>query len=388
LRNHKGQISSELLLGVGIIMALFILISIFSLNKQIDLKKRNEQIDKRDECLKFANLINSVYINGPGTEVKTKTKYLITTFNSSLISISDLENISENKIAILVSESGPSNIDFYNKANSQLNPDWYKVCFADIGNSSNCDAAPWIDSNINNTLDILLENINNYTTIYLENPNLHENNLQILEEWVSQGNSLIISRHLMCREQSTGTYPNTSYKCNPDGTYNNDRWHVFNVLLYQKDSAWGYPKSWNVEVNQSNEAFALFPGDKLSFKNRPYVISSGALDFTSIAKYINKTCLLSFCLEDSANKPAIALWKYGYGRVYYLGDFETEFINPPGNDFSDIIIHLISIAPDLILRPEQESDIICSVSSKTYYQHTTGNLKIKNKNNVIVFEND
>lgn len=374
-------------------MILFILISIFVVNKQIDLRKRGIHIEKRDECLKFANLINSVYINGPGTEARTKSDYLITTFNSSLISVEDLTNESTNeRIAILLSEAGPSTIEFYNKANLILNPspDWYKVCFEDIG-SNGCDSenASWLDSSINNTLQDLVNNLNNYTTIYMESPNMQSSTqyLNNFESWVSQGNSLIFSRHIMCREQSSGTYSGSSYKCNPDGAFNNDVWQILNITLYQRDFAWWYPYNWNVNINRSDDAFNLFPGDKLSFRYRSFVTPRNQDGFTAIGTYRNDTCFLTPCLGDSANQPSIAYWNIGLGRVYYFGDFEVDFINPPGNEFSDTLLNLISVANELILRPEKNSDITCAIASKTYYQQATGKLIIKNLNNVINIQN-
>jgi len=393
LKGRKGQVAPELMLGIGIIMGLFLLISLFVVNRQIDLRERADHIEKRDECLKIANLLNSVYINGPGTEARTNSNFLITSFNSNLISIEDLKNEqSSEKIAILASESGPTKEEFYNKANNEIEPepDWYKICFEDIGGEG-CDLinVTWFDQEINNTLSDLIENLDNYTTIYLEDPHIQfsENYIELLENWTAQGNSLILSRNVMCTEQMSGEYPLSSYKCNPNGSYHSDEWQVFDVEINQRSTAWFWPYDWNVGINNSNEAFNLFPGDKLSFNNRPFVTPINAEGFDAIAIYRNETCFgVTPCLGDSTDKPAIAHWEIGEGKIYYIGEFSPEFINPPGNDFSDVLINLIDVAYNLILQSEKDSDITCAVASKTYFQQITGDFKIKNKNNVISFE--
>ena len=76
--NRKAQVAPELMLGIGIIMTLFILITIFAVNKQIEVREVEDYINQRNECLKLANVINSLYINGPGTSVRLETDYYVT----------------------------------------------------------------------------------------------------------------------------------------------------------------------------------------------------------------------------------------------------------------------------------------------------------------------
>ena len=371
-------------------MALFLLISIFVVNKQIDLGDRKDHIEKRGECLKIANLINSAYISGDGTEVLVSSDYVITTFNSSIISIEDLsDEMSNENIAILVSESGPSTEAFYNDVNSILNIDWYKVCFSDFG-AEGCDSegAEWLE-NIENNLSDLIANLNSYTTIYMEDPHIQYSTdyIEKLENWTSKGNSLILSRNIMCREKSSGEYPLDSYQCNIDGAYNQDNWDIFDITLSQRTGAWFWPNDWNVEVVESDQAFSLFPGDKLSFKNRNFITPTWGENFKSIAVYRNESCFGMFqCLSDSSAMPSIATWDIGNGKIYYIGGFEANFINPPSNEFRDTLINLISVAYDITILPKKDTSITCTVASKTYYQQISGDFKIKNNNNVIELE--
>nr|MBA4405478.1 hypothetical protein [Nanoarchaeum sp.] len=281
-KNRKSQSTPEVMLGVGIIMFLFLLVAVFTLNHQIKLGETEDYIEKRSECLKIVNLINSVYISGPGTEVETHTDFLITAFNGSMVSVETLNSVEEYgdvpRIAFLASESGPTLQSFYDRVNLELDPDpdWYKNCFSDIG-VSGCDQTPWMNTRINRTIHDLMNNLDNYNTIYLEDATLNYDHyatdyINRLEDWVSEGNALILSEHVFCSESTYGPFSNTSYRCENALPLDND-WEMFGINLHQRFSDYYYFPShqYNVVVENTNEAFDLAIGDQLSFEERPYV---------------------------------------------------------------------------------------------------------------------
>jgi len=283
INQRKGQATPGLMLGIGTIMLLFLLIIVFTVNYQIKLQEQEDYIVKRSECLKLANLINSVYINGPGTQIKTNTDFLITTFNTSQISVEDINTINTTDppiIAFLASEAGPTTYEFYEQVNAALDPDpdWYKVCFSDIGSSASCSGSgtSWMETYIPNNLSQLMDHLYDYNTIYLEDPTIYYTTdyMERLETWTAAGNALILSEHVMCRD-TDGSFGSTSYRCDVD---NNDNWDVFGVTLHQRGNAYYYPNQYNVLVNNTNEAFDLVVGDRLSFEERPFLTEDDLTD--------------------------------------------------------------------------------------------------------------
>jgi len=283
LHNHKGQIAPAILMGAGIILLIFTFIIIFVINQQSELRDTEDFLEKRNECFKIANLINSVYIAGHGAQVQTTTNYIITIYNYSQIHVGNVASIEEigmiPKIAFLASEAGASTEEFYNQVNEQLDPDpvWYKVCFSDMeGPGCSYQESEWINDEIDLTINDLMNNLDDYNTIYLEDPTMYYGNnyIELLEDWVSQGNALILSEHVMCRDTGGNGCP-TCYQC---GEINNDdEWEIFGVKLNQESSAWGWdyypPYNFytNVIVNDSDESFDLIIGDELCFEERSYI---------------------------------------------------------------------------------------------------------------------
>ncbi|MBI2672272.1 hypothetical protein HYX16_05035 [Candidatus Woesearchaeota archaeon] len=385
----KGQVSTEFVFSIGIILLMFLTIATFSVDRNTILNKLYDSVKQKNECLRISNIINSVYVGGDGTESNFKTEYLITLYNSSTIGVQKAENITEvidNKIAFLASEAGPSSQDFYNKINNNFDPDpdWYKVCFSDIGGSG-CDwqGTSWMNSLIPENINDLMNNLNNYQTIYLEDAHIYytTNYIQLLSDWVSKGNVLILSEHSICREQSSGNYPSTSYRCNPPGSYKSDNWDIFNITVHQRYTAWGWPNNWNVEVNDTNEAYTLVLGDRLSFEERSWIENKNAGNtFFSVARYRNTANL-----GDSRRKPSIAHWDYGNGRIFYIGDFQVEYIGKNA-DFEDVLSELVKVAY-YILVDTSGGDVFCPISVNAPYKQIIGEVKIKNKENTIVIEN-
>lgn len=284
---RKSQISIEFMFTLGIIFFIFLIIFGFIINRRTEVKETEDYLEKRAECMKISSMISSVFAGGDGTIAKTKTKYLITIFNYSLINVEEIEDIStvENKIAVLASEAGETSQTFYDVITNKLDPDWYKICFSDISGdgcqkwtSDGLEEDTWdsIDNDIHDLIETIYDNPNAYQTIYLEDSTMQYNAiyndktyLEILQDWVAGGNIIILSEHVMCREGSSGSYPSTSYRCNPPG-YNSDVWDIFDVELHQLGGSFGNDVTVIIEPDLD-----IFPNldkdDTFDFEEESYI---------------------------------------------------------------------------------------------------------------------
>lgn len=365
----RAQITIEFMFVIGIIMLIFIIFLGFALDKRADLRDREKFLEKRNECFKVADLVTSVFAAGHGAEATHSTDYIITIFNSSRMQVEEIGNVSSYvaQIAVLASEAGETSLSFYNDATSTLNPDWYRTCFSDI--SRNCPG--WISDNIQWDLEDLMENISSYNTIYLEDSHIGFDSqldgkpyLEILGDWVSEGNILILAEHVMCREQSSGIYPSTSYRCNPPD-YNSDVWNIFGQTLSQEDGNYNN----DMTIVKEDNGFNFLLGESYDFEEPSYIVETANLSI--IGRY------------DSSSRPAITYWNYGKGRIYYFGDFQVKFSQ---DEFSAALTSLILKAYSL-LTPVEESETMCTFYANSPYYKLTGDLLIKNVYGEIMITN-
>mgnify|MGYP001591403797 CR=1 FL=1 len=56
----KGQISTEVMYSIGVMIFIFIILTGISFNRRSEVRKLDEFIEKRNECLKIANLLTSI----------------------------------------------------------------------------------------------------------------------------------------------------------------------------------------------------------------------------------------------------------------------------------------------------------------------------------------
>ena len=286
----KAQsVSTELMFAVAIIIIMFTVLFSFMLEKKADTTEGGEKLDRRAECLRISNLLSSVSAGGTGTEATTKLDKVVAIFNNSVIYVAESGNLSLSKynVAIVASEAGNTSQDFYDLANESLMPDWYKACFSNIGSTADCDSGSGVVdwSLIPYTFSDLIKNISDnpgsYATIYLDDANIlynasynGKNYTAILSDWVKQGGRLILSEHVMCREQDSVTYSTTDYRCNRSWT-SNDVWSIFNVSLTQQDNA-----EWvKVIVEPDHTIFNsdLQINKRIQFAQNPYVESVQSL---------------------------------------------------------------------------------------------------------------
>ena len=394
---NKSQVSFEFIFAIGIVVLIFTFFFILMMNKSNDISKIGGVINKDKECLRMSNIISNVYKNGPGTQINTKTNYVMTIFNNSLIDIQDIQNVSyvQNRIAILVSEAGTSTKEFYDIANAKFHPDFYKVCFTSLidqnpagmgglaafnyGDCSHNDHSVTVDWRlIPKNLSDLIANIDDYQTIYLEDPHLHPgqvytgagryNNMKyidILSNWTAEGHVLITSEHFYCRNNDrSNSYPYTDHRCKISESYNGyENWGFFGnnitegnndgrkIIIVNKTSPYDF------DINTQ------FTGEEQS--NISTINVSGT---QVIAKYLL-----------SPYAPAIAFWNYGSGQVHYITDFQVA----EQTDFSNHLSDIVSNAYFLIATPTNKGGGRCNFYGNSPYSVITGNLTIKNINNII-----
>lgn len=152
------------------------------------------------------------------------------------------------------------------------------------------------------TIDNLVSGLGQYNVIYLEDSHMqprkiydNKTYLELLENWVSQGNIIILAEHTLCREQGSGSYSNSSFQCNPTGTYNSDVWDMFGVQIHQRGGSYRN----NVTIITTPDA-DLFPNlhlnDKFDFEETSYVENTSGSDSNNINSYAGR---LSGTYSDS-----------------------------------------------------------------------------------------
>jgi hypothetical protein len=288
----RGQVSTEAFFVIIVMFLVFGMIIFNYMSNNKEQKELKEGLDIKELCTSLSNLIYSVYKSGHGTTANFSTNKIVTIFGNGSIAIQDILNITteEKKIAILVSEAGETTQTFYDLANAQLHPDWYKNCFSDIG-SSGCQSS---GSDVNyalipNNLSNLIANINNYDVMYLEDAHIQYNAqyggslyTNIIRDWVYQGHSLILSEHFFCREiTSNPPAGSTSYQCNPPGS-NSDVWTLFNMTFNQEGGN-GYSGN-DVIVIRDDPLFDLTIGQQFDFEEHSFleeIINSNRIESES-----------------------------------------------------------------------------------------------------------
>lgn len=63
-KSQKGQISTEIMYAVGVMILIFLLLSGISFNRRSELQKVDDHLQKRSECLKIANTLASLTASG------------------------------------------------------------------------------------------------------------------------------------------------------------------------------------------------------------------------------------------------------------------------------------------------------------------------------------
>lgn len=103
----KGQISTEVMYSVGIMILVFLILTGISFNRRSEVRKLDEFVEKRSECLKLSNFLTSINTFGPFSIgaafpfddgfIRVNVKNYADIFENGVIFIRDL-NISETSI--------------------------------------------------------------------------------------------------------------------------------------------------------------------------------------------------------------------------------------------------------------------------------------------------
>ena len=80
----KGQVSSEFLLTLAIMMLVFLFLLVIVFEKNIETKEMERNLDKAVECRKFASLLESFNVASDGTEMLLTTRKRIVVNESFL----------------------------------------------------------------------------------------------------------------------------------------------------------------------------------------------------------------------------------------------------------------------------------------------------------------
>ncbi len=111
LKMKKSQANIELLYSIGTILILFLIITLISFDKNIEIKKTKDFVEKRNDCLKIANFILETFINN--INITTSISYNLSIIPAQrLIYIEDLScTIPINQVN--ATSLGKGSISFY-----------------------------------------------------------------------------------------------------------------------------------------------------------------------------------------------------------------------------------------------------------------------------------
>ena len=395
----KAQVSAEVIIIFAFVLMIFMFVSFSVINKQASADDIKRTFDLRAECNKLSNIISSVYNAGNGSTATFETPYFLTLPGNGSLVLGESANVSESlpdqNFAILASEAGATTQVFFDNMSSSINPDWYKSCFSDIGGGAGCqqwdigmdvpswNSIPWV-------LDDLMKNLSTnpsyYTTVYIEDPHIQfdaeyggTDYMDILSDWVSQGNVLILSEHVRCREAMFCLFSwcfcinaggDTSYMCNPPGC-NYDVWNFLNIRLNQEGSS-----GWASVVNESDE-FDFSIGQQFRIEERNFIENMGVEDFSVLARYVPGG-------SDYNNMPAITSWKVGNGIIYYFADFEVTG-GMSQEDFTQALSVVIKEAYYILHFTSKTESCRVPVDTKAYV-NLNGLIRLTNDNGRVIAE--
>ncbi|GEM_PF-6336750 len=89
-KSRKGQISTEIMYAVGVMIMIFLLLTGVSFNRRSELRKMDDYLQKRNECLKVANTISSLTAAGFNTRAVLTLYNKMWIFNNSRIAVDPL----------------------------------------------------------------------------------------------------------------------------------------------------------------------------------------------------------------------------------------------------------------------------------------------------------
>ncbi len=86
-KSRRGQISTEVMYAVGVMIMIFLLLTGISFNRRGELQKMDDYLQKRHECLKISNTIASLTAAGFNTRAIITIYNKVWVFNSGRIAV-------------------------------------------------------------------------------------------------------------------------------------------------------------------------------------------------------------------------------------------------------------------------------------------------------------
>lgn len=88
-KNKKGQISIEIMYSVGVLLIIFILLTVMTFSKKVDVERTRDTVEKKNDCNEISSAINRVLALGDGYEATFKTIFNFDVYTSELIIVGD-----------------------------------------------------------------------------------------------------------------------------------------------------------------------------------------------------------------------------------------------------------------------------------------------------------
>ena len=86
---RKGQISTEIIYSVGVMLLIFLLLAGITFNRKIDIRELDEYLEMRNACQQMSNVVSSISAAGENTMRAIKIDYNITVYTDSRIVVRD-----------------------------------------------------------------------------------------------------------------------------------------------------------------------------------------------------------------------------------------------------------------------------------------------------------
>ena len=75
--------------SVGVMVVIFLLLTGITFNRRMDVRKSDDYLNKRTECLKISNTVSSLSASGDGTQRTIQIIYHVPISNQSRITVSE-----------------------------------------------------------------------------------------------------------------------------------------------------------------------------------------------------------------------------------------------------------------------------------------------------------
>lgn len=91
MKNKKAQVSIEIMYSVGVLLIIFLLLTVMTFNKKIDVEQTRDIIDKKNDCNRISSAINRVLALGDGYNATFRTPHTFDVYTTELIIVGDAE---------------------------------------------------------------------------------------------------------------------------------------------------------------------------------------------------------------------------------------------------------------------------------------------------------